>query len=143
MAKRVSGVRKIWHEDSPVASDPTTTPANWTDAGKILNGFEPGLETGSVEDGAGAPIQTDATALRVYELIDMDSFTNLRTAELAGTRQDIAEELLNGDYRIYRNCKVNVDYMPNPGKGAIQTLRLQASTAADKYATIRDIVVPP
>ena len=142
MAKRVSGVKRIYTGDAPVTGNPTNDPGNWTDQGKPLNGFEPGLETTNVEDGKGAPIQADASTTRVYELIDMDSFTALRAKETAGTRQDVAEELLNGDFRIYRNCKVFVEYMPNPGKGNIQTLQFMFTTAADTWPKIREIVVP-
>ena len=142
MAKRVSGVNGLFIGAAPVTGNPTNDAINWTGLGKPLNGWEPGNETTNVEDGKGAPIQADASVTRIYELIDMDSFDEIDTPEQARTRQDVAELLLNGDYRIYRNCKVFVEYLPNPGKGNIQTLQFMFSTAADDWSKIRDIVVP-
>jgi len=139
MSKRVSGVKAIHLGDTPRTGNPRNNPSAWTALGKVLDGHESDLETGSVEDGKGAPVSTDATLDKEFQLIDMNSFDEVRTKETARTRQDVAEELLNGDFRVYRNCKVFVDYNPNPGKGKIQTLMFEFVTGKDKWSFIRDI----
>lgn len=142
MGKRITGVRRLFMGDSPVTGNPTNDAANWTDLGRVEDGFDAEPTTGQTTDGMGAPIATDARVNRTYRLIDMDSLTPIQTAENAGTKQDVAELLPNGDYRIYRGCKVEVDYDPNPGRDSLQRLWFRVETAADTWDTIRDIVTP-
>jgi hypothetical protein len=126
-AGKISAFKSMWTAPAgqTAATNPTTTPANWTEHGRIDAGgsfqFTP-------------VVRNDAGLVRLYfrmdyrvtfDILDDTQYNDLEA--LDGTVVDIALERLDGTYLVLHNVLFEVDWNPAMGAERFQTSRVMLS----------------
>ena len=133
-ADKVAAFTEVFFAAAGTASDPTTTPLDWTTAGRMESeGGAVNYTAGSREDAGRLPIFRNM-ALEV--LFDLLAISNKSVVD-GYSEQECAVSLkrVDGTYKQFQNVKLSRVGSYNPGVEEFQTVRVRLSAGARDITT--------